>query len=276
MSADRPNFLPQKDTVATSREQILLINNQRFESGLGNNHLVFPPIPESLTSEVIRNLPEYNMGVVIFPDLRGIITPENLKTRTIPDFLDHIESQLPGLRHYESLTDTQKKDFSVGRNAGEGYWQSIKKRRVSFPDLSGGCFLMETIPKPTYNEHYPPSKITDILGLKDRFNITWEDINRAMNKKKEDILSVLKLHQGELLLPEVMEWVLSTYIFEDLAKTNTYEWTNTKYNRFNIYGESDRAVIGNSNDGGAANISWLNSGRWRSYLGFRLLVKLAA
>jgi len=229
------------------------------------------PLPASVTPEVRRNLERMGMELRFIPNL-DLGTLDDLKRKGQEQFIDDLQRKYPNWRRYETLSDSEREDHSVTRNLEQWFWELAKEDRMDFPTMPGNWVAVETMPKPSWGEHYAPSRLTEKLGFEDRFNVTWNDANEAMNRSKRDILSEAGLRSGDVRMLNAVEWNLLANR-EGWGQTNTYEWTNTEAR---AAGDSLRVVVGYSDGGGAAYADWGSPGY--SYddgsLGFRVAVVL--
>ena len=186
------------------------------------------PIPDSVTPEVREKLKDLGMELRFIPDL-DLDTVEEIKKIGVDEYLKSLQRRYPNWHKYETLSDSQKSDHSIPRNIEEWYWNLVKDGKVSFPKLSGKWIAVETILKPQYGEKYGSSKITDELGLEDRFNVSWNDASKRISEAEGNILSAagLPIIGEQVRMLEAVEWNLLANR-EGWGKTNTYEWTNTE------------------------------------------------
>ena len=229
------------------------------------------PIPDSVTPEVREKLKDLGMELRFIPDL-DLDTVEEIKKIGVDEYLKSLQRRYPNWHKYETLSDSQKSDHSIPRNIEEWYWNLVKDGKVSFPKLSGKWIAVETILKPQYGEKYGSSKITDELGLEDRFNVSWNDASKRISEAEGNILSAagLPIIGEQVRMLEAVEWNLLANR-EGWGKTNTYEWTNTEYRGD---GDSHRILGGGSVSGGAANANWGRPELSNDLVGFRLAVVL--
>jgi hypothetical protein len=132
---------------------------------------------------------------------------------------------------------------------------------------------VETMPKPSMGETYKKTSVSEKMGLTDRFSVSWNDAQTAIQKAKRSILSEAGLPEdSDVRMPEALEWNLLANR-EGWGKSDTYEWTNTELRGS---GESYRVGVGGADRGGAAGASWGHPGRSNDRLGFRLAVVLGS
>ncbi len=118
---------------------------------------------------------------------------------------------------------------------------------------------------------YPHSPLTNRLGFSDRFNVSGDDVNRAIEDRKQSILSEIGLSgQADIRLLEALEWNLLANR-EGWGKTNSSEWTNTRYPRRLLH-----LTIGDFESGGAAYVSGKISNYSFASIGFRVAVEIGS
>lgn len=255
---ERQRAVPE---VATSEQNA-------WREVLGKNVEV-PPLPAVITPEVKKSLERLGFELRYIPKL-DIDTVDDLKRKGEEKFLDDLQIRYPNWRRYESLSDTEREDHSVTRNLEQWFWELAKEDRMDFPSMPGNWVAVETMPKPSYGEHYAPSGVGDKLGFEDRFSVTWNDANEAIQRQKRDILSEAGLPSGDVRMLNAVEWNLLANR-EGWGQTNTYEWTNTEARGG---GDSYRVIVGHSDRGGAANARWRSPGDSYERIGFRVAVVL--
>ncbi len=244
-------------------------DKENWERILGSNVEV-KPYPKFITHEIISNLERLGMEIMYVPGL-NIGTLADLKKMGEERFLKELEKKYPKWRRYESLSDAERSDHGIHRNLEKSYWEKVKNGEVGFPKFSGTWMAVEKIPKPPYGTPYDESEITKLLGLTDRFNITWNNVESAIKERKGKILSEAGLPTDkEVRQLNVEEYNLLANWYK-WGETNTYEWTNTEYRGPD---EQRRLVAGGSGRGGAASVRWHNPGHSSGRIGFRLAVVL--
>jgi len=248
---DRDTTSPAESKTIVSPET--LKNEQEAWKKVLGVEVEVPPLPDSVTPEVREKLKELGMELRFIPNV-SLDTIAEIKKSGVDEYLKNLQRRYPNWHKYETLTDSQKGDHSIPRNLNEWYWNLVKDEKVSFPQLSGKWMAVETMPKPKYGDKYSPSTITDELGLEDRFNVTWNDANKAINTAEGNILFAagLSVIGVQVRMLEAIEWNLLANR-EGWGKTDTYEWTNTEYS---VDGASCRVVVGDSDGGGAARARW--------------------
>jgi len=238
---------------------------------LGTNVEV-PPLPAVVTPEVKRNLERLGFELRYIPKL-DIDTLDDLKRKGEDKFLDDLQRRYPNWRRYKTLNDNQRKDYKVTRNLDEWFWGLAKEGRMEFPKLPGTWVAVETMPKPSYGDTYAKTPVGEVLGLDDRFNVSWNDANKAIQDHKRELLTQAGLPAStSVRMLEAVEWNLLANR-EGWGATDTYEWTNTETRGD---GGSGRVVVGGSDVGGAARANRRAPGDSRGYLGFRLAVVLGS
>ncbi len=266
---DRETTSPTESKTIVSPET--LKNEQEAWKKVLGVDVEVSPLPDSVTPEVREKLKNLGMELRFIPDV-NLGTLADIKRDGVDEYLKNRQRLYPNWHKYETLTDSQKEDHSIGRNLEEWYWNLVKDEKVPFPQLPGKWIAVETMPKPKYGDKYSSSQITDELGLEDRFNVTWNDANKAINEAEGNILAAagLPIIGEQVRMLEAIEWNLLANR-EGWGKTNTYEWTNTE---LRDGGVSDRVIVGYSDSGGAAYAIWYRPGRSYDRLGFRLAVVL--
>ena len=228
------------------------------------------PLPAAVTPEVTRNLERLGFELRFIPRL-DIGAVDDLKIKGEERYLDELQKRYPGWRRYESLSDTERGDHLVGRNLEEWYWGKVKNGDIGFPQVPGVWVAVETMPKPPYGGSYEKTPVTDRLGLSDRFSVSWNDAQAAIQKAKRGILSEAGLPSSlDVRMLETLEWNLLANR-EGWGATNTYEWTNTEEREAD---ESSRVIVGVAAYGGAANVFWYHPDDSSGYVGFRVAVVL--
>lgn len=229
-------------------------------------------LPSMVTPEVRKNLERLGFELRFIPKL-DIGTIDDLKKKGEERYLDELQERYPGWRRYGSLNGSERRDHSVGRNLDEWYWGLVKTENIDFPRLPGVWVAVETMPKPYDREFYEKTPVTDRLGLSDRFDVSWDDAQAAIQKVKREILSEAGLPSDlDVRMLEVYEWNLLANR-EGWGKTKSYEWTNTEYIES---GFSVRIGVGYSGGGGAAFVNWENPRYGRDDFGFRLAIVLGS
>lgn len=236
---------------------------------LGTNVEV-PPLPAVVTPEVKRNLERLGFELRYIPKL-DIDTLDDLKRKGEDKFLDDLQRRYPNWRRYETLSDTEREDHAVTRNLEQWFWGLAKEGRMDFPTMPGRWIAVETMPKPSYGDTYAKTPVGEGLGFEDRFNVSWDDANQAIQTHKRDLLTEAGLPVStDVRMLEAVEWNLLANR-EGWGSTNTYEWTNTEA-RFG--GAPGRVLVGYSGFGGAAYAEWLHPSSSNDLVGFRVVVVL--
>jgi len=271
--SQRRGFERGTTTLTEARQETpeaLMPEGDAWRKVLGEN-VEIAPLPSVVTPEVRRNLERLGFELRFIPKL-DIGTVDDLKKKGVVRHLDELQERYPGWRRYESLSDTERGDHSVGRNLEDRYWRQVKDGDIDHPQLPGVWVAVESMPKPSYGKSYKKTPVSDKMGLSDRFNVSWSDAQAAIQKAKRGILSEAGLPSSlDVRMLETLEWNLLANR-EGWGATNTYEWTNTEYRRD---GESCRVLAGHSVSGGAANVGWARPGGSFVNIGFRLAVVLS-
>ena len=238
---------------------------------LGKNVEV-PPLPAVITPEVKKSLERLGFELRYIPKL-DIDTLDDLKRKGEEKFLDDLQSRYPNWRRYESLNDSQRKDPKVTKNLEEWFWGLAKDGNMEFPKLPGTWVAVETMKKPAYGESYDKTPVGGVLGLDDRFNVSWNDADKAIQAHKRELLTQAGLPAStSVRMLEAVEWNLLANR-EGWGATDTYEWTNTETRGG---GDSGRVLVGKSDFGGAARAGRYGPGDSYGDLGFRLAVVLGS
>ncbi len=230
-----------------------------------------PPLPAVVTAEVKRNLERLGFELRYIPKL-DIDTLDDLKRKGEDIFLDELERRYPHWRRYETLSSGEIEDHGIRRNLEEWFWGLVKDGNIGFPQLPGRWIAVEMMPKPSsYDRHYAKTPVSKRLELEDRFNVSWDDANQAIQTHKRDLLTEAGLPASmDVRMLEAVEWNLLANR-EFWGSTDTAEWTNTEASGD---GGFRRVVVGSSDSGGAANAYWLNPMHSIDVVGFRIAVIL--
>ena len=248
-------------------EKIIALEKEAWQKVLGREFEI-KPLPQFVTPEVRRNLEKFGFALRFIPSLD--LDLESLKENNIDEYLQKLKKSYPNWRPYESLTVNQEENHRVVRNLRRWYWERVETREVSLPNLFGFWLAVETIKKPGQWNEYHRSLVTDRLGSNgDRFNISWNDLQEMINKVKYNLLLDLGLPtQVDLRLLDVLEWNLLANR-EGWGKTDTFEWTNTKFRD-----DESHLIIGDSDSGGAAYVDNSSSDDDSDCVGFRVAIVL--
>lgn len=270
----RRGFKRKTTTPAETRQQTpeaFRSENEAWRKVLGKD-VEITPLPSAVTPEVRKSLERLGLELRFIPKV-DIGTAHGLKKKGVKRYLKELQARCPGWKRYESLNDTERNDHSIGRNLEEWYWVHTKDGDIDFPRLPGVWVAVETMPKPPHGDSYEKTAMADRLGLSDRFNVTWNDAQTAIQKAKRTILSKAGLPSSlDMRMLETLEWNLLANR-EGWGATNTCEWTNTEFR--GAVG-SFRIVAGRSNLGGAADVDCGLPGRQFNGVGFRLAVILGS
>jgi hypothetical protein len=230
-------------------------------------------LPVSVTPEVRRNLEKLGFDLRYVPSLQ-LGTVGDIRRRGVKYYLEDLQSEYPKWKPFESLSDREMRDHSVPRNLKRFFWEQVDNRSIDMPVLPGQWMAVETVEKPEYKTKYPRTPFAEKLGfIDDRFNVLWDTAKSAIDRQKSGILSEIGLARGEdIRFLEAIEWNLLGNR-EGWGKTNTYEWTNTKYHGS---GYPQRLIVGNSDDGGASCVPWLWADLRRDCIGFRAAIVLGS
>jgi MoxR-like ATPase len=273
--SQRRGFERGARTLAEARQptlEALTLEHAAWLKILGKD-VEITPLPAEVTPEVTRNLEGLGFELRFIPRL-DIGAIDDLKRKGEERYLDELQNRYPGWRRYESLSDTEREDHLVGRNLEEWYWRQVKDGSIDFPQVPGVWVAVETMPKPPYGGSYEKTPVTDRLGLSDRFSVSWNDAQAAIQKAKRGLLSEAGLPGSlDVRMLETLEWNLLANR-EGWGATDTYEWTNTEWHVRREAGGSRRVLVGYSGLGGAANVVCGRPDYSDDYVGFRVAVVL--
>lgn len=226
------------------------------------------PLPDYLTPEVQTNLERFGFDLRYIPRLE-LGTIDDIRRRGVDQYLKKLERNYPTWKPFEGLSDREKHDHSVPRNLEQRFWEGVKDGFFDFPALPGQWMAVETVEKPAYRRKYARTPFTDLLGIDDRFDVSWNYPKTAIDREKSEILSKIGLARGaDLRFLEILEWNLIGNR-EGWGQTNTYELTNT--GKGEPLGPS-RLIVGNSDYGGVAGFSWDIPDHSLGRVGFRAAV----
>lgn len=226
------------------------------------------PLPDYITDEVKENLEKLGMELRFIPDLG--LSQKDLKDKGAEEYLKELAKKYPNWKPKEDLSDSEIKDWTKPRNLEQWFWGEVTDDNINFPSLPGQWVAVETIPKPSWHDKYDDSPVTDLLGFSERFNTSWNDIDKAIKGNQAKILGKagLTTKNATVRLLEPLEWNLLANR-EGWGETDTYEWTNAEYRGD---GGSDRVVVGYSDGGGAGDADWRGPAFSGDDLGFRVAV----
>lgn len=146
--------------------------------------------------------------------------------------------------------------------------------------LPGRFVAIETIAKPNWDDPngYPDDKLGQVLGLKSRFGVSWDELYG-----KDGILAkaaqVLGFPSEQVRSPYAEEYNFVGNMFNylrnkfneplpDLGSTNSWEWCE------NVYGSNSRLIGGGRERGGLAGVHCRWRGTHDGNVAFRVLVVL--
>ena len=160
----------------------------------------------------------------------------------------------------------------------------LDRGQVKHRTLSGCWVAMETIVKPDWDDpdSYPKGygngedPLAQILDLKTRFKVSWDDLHQTHLPKVAKLISV---RRQSVRSPSGEEWNLIANVFNDLrdtrgtdlpdlGSTRSWEWSE------NSCGPKVRLVVGCSGYGGLAGVTSFKAGLSCADCGFRVLVVL--
>jgi hypothetical protein len=237
-------------------------------------HVEVKPLPDSVTPEVRSNLERMGFGLRYVPalDLGNIAY---LRERGVNKYLAELQQKYPKWKPFEGLSDRERADHTVPRNLEKWYWEHVNDGKVAFPVLPGQWMAVETLEKPVYGRKYSITPFAEKLGFRDnRFNLSWNDAKHAIDlQKHRGILSEIGLTRAaDSRFLEILEWNLIGNR-EGWGKTDTYEWTNTKYRES---GDLYRLLVGDSSRGGTAFVSFDRPDNSNIDIGFRAAVVIGS
>lgn len=207
------------------------------------------PLPKFVDSRVVQTLEEMYLEPRFIPSLDlGEIDND------VRDYLKELHERYPEWKNTRKL-----------------YWELVKDKKFAFPALPGQWVAVEVEEKPELGGKYPRTPLAVELGFdKDRFNVSWNSIQDAIEREKQRILSDIGLppERTDLRLLEALEWNLLANR-EGWGKTRTWEWTNT---RFRGDGHMRVSVVGNSAHGGAGCMGTRSLVNSDNHIGFRPVI----
>lgn len=233
-------------------------------------------MPDSVTPEVRRNLERMGFGLRYVPTL-DLGSKSYLRERRVKGYLTELQRKYPEWKVFESLSDWEKRDYSVPKNLRRPYWERVRDGDIDFPVLPGQWLAVETVEKPAYGRKYARTPFAEKLGFgDDRFNVPWYDIHDTFQREKRVLSDIgLPIGSTDLRLLEALEWNLLGNR-EGWGKTNTSEWTNTENTEYSHVGSPARLIIGHSGGGGAAFMGQRYPGNSVEDVGFRAALVLGS
>ncbi len=256
-------------STATETSELGRRETEAWQRVLGTRVEV-KPLPESVTPEVRRNLERLGFDLRYVPKIE-LADRDAIRRKGVDQYLKDLQRQYPNWKPYESLGDREQSDHRIPRNLREWYWELVKDGKVDMPVLPGQWLAVETVDKPSYGNKYARTAFAEKLGFRDdRFNVSWNDANNAIERQKRAVLGEVGLtgRSADIRLLETPEWNLLGNR-EGWGATDTYEWTNTEYRES---GGPRRLVVGGSDYGGAANVYWAHPDYSYDNVGFRAAV----
>lgn len=207
------------------------------------------PLPRFVDSRVVQTLEEMHLEPRFIPSLDlGEIDND------VRDYLKELHERYPEWKNTRKL-----------------YWELVKDKKFACPALPGQWVAVEVEEKPELGGKYPRTPLAAELGFdKDRFNVSWNSIQDAIERERQRILSDIGLppERTDLRLLEALEWNLLANR-EGWGKTKTWEWTNT---RFRGDGHMRVSVVGNSDHGGAGCMGTRSPVNSDNHIGFRPVI----
>jgi hypothetical protein len=266
---ERPRELTDEPTSELGKRE-----QEAWQRLLGTR-IEVKPLPDSVTPEVRRNLERLGFNLLCYVPRLELGTVDNIRSRGVEKYLKNLQRVYPNWKHFESLSDREREDHSVPRNLEQWFWERVREGDIDFPVLPGQWMAVEKLEKPAYGRKYSITPFAERLGFRDdRFNVSWNDAKHAIDlQKHRGIPSEIGLTSGaDLRFLEVLEWNLIANR-EGWGKTDTYEWTNTKYRES---GYSYRLLGGDSSRGGAAFVSFDRPHNSNVEIGFRAAVVMGS
>lgn len=223
------------------------------------------PIPSSVTPEVRKRLEALGMDLVYIPglDMGSLV---DLQTMGVERFLDGLQERYPNWKPYESMDHKDQMNPAQPRNVDQLFWNSVRGNDIEFPELLGQWIAIEKMPKPLQREQYESTRLGEILDI-DRFDVSWDDIQGAIARKKDVILGEIGLENADVKLPEALEWNLLANRY-GWGATRTFERTSTESR--NPLGRPQHVIIGSSSNGGAGKTGLDDPDFRGMMIGFRL------
>jgi len=169
----------------------------------GTHFIIEVPPPPVLTAKQRQSLQKYAFRLFFVPPIRQDEYP--------PSFIPPV---------WEHFLDTEKIDFHP---------------------LSGRWVAVEVIPKPDYLDpyHYPNDKLSEDLGIKTRFGISWDRVNSARSFLLKTAL-LTGFPRRSVRLPTAEEWCFLSNLFHwlnahrdeklpNLWNSKGWEWVENSY-----------------------------------------------
>jgi hypothetical protein len=224
-----------------------------YRNRLGRGDLKFPVFPDYMTSEILDNAVKYGFEAHVSPNLSEHINKEKFNSMSVDKFADYMKSEFPWVCH------------------DEWFWTEVKDGKIEFPDFSGCWYLVETI-NDSANPY--PLDITKMLGLRDRFDLTWDNVKSVIDRKNKNILRKLKLlDKGKLVILDAIGLDLYSTLKGPFG--TMLDWTETRYASFVSDEKSGHLIFGSSyGNTGFSGFGWRNTEYSNANLGFHLAVAL--
>lgn len=265
-----PAIIPTVETkpiqVPIRLSGILGSEQDAWEKVLGTL-IEIEPFPSSVTPEVKNNLEAFGFKLMYLPRLE-LGSLAELKSREARFYLDELQKRYPNWKHYETMSEVEKKDQSVPRNLVERFWRGVENNEFMFPKL-GRWVAVENIPKPSQGEKYKITQLPSMLGFENRVGVSRVELSAAMDREKAGLITKMELKESDIRLPEPLEWNLMANR-EGWGATQTMELVNVTNN--------NTVWVGNSESGGAASF-WVGmapANTRNNSVGFRIVVVLSS
>jgi len=229
---------------------LIMVEQEAWKRVLGVNFTI-PPLPTEITQEVKQKLEEEGFTLVFLPSLD--LEPHQLEKESITQYLRRLTAKYP----------------NWSRNLRKWFWRKVKNGYINFPTLPHSWAAVETLPPPNKDEKYQKTAFDRRLGFDNRFNVSWYDVETAIEKAKSKFLLDMGLGLSNVRFLNVLEWNLLANR-EGWSGTDTYEWTNTEHRVSSAI--PSRLVAGCSAIGDTTFLHWLCRGR----VGFRITVEISS
>jgi hypothetical protein len=189
--------LPQNDKEL---RKIFNKENNEWKKTLGAD-VEIKSIPDYITPEILFNLKKMGMELRYIPNL-DINNLEILEQESVFQYLKKLQNKYPKWHNLDS-----------------NYWNMVSQKTIQFPKLPGQWIAVETFHQPK-DEYYSGYEINKIIGITQRRNNTWEEIDKSIKLNQNIILKAAGLSSGIVRLPEPIEWNLLD---------NREKWNKIKY-----------------------------------------------
>ena len=257
---------PTNPEPSTDWQDLVKAEEETWSQILGSTTEITLPVPREVTPEVKDRLEAEGFSLVFVPSLD--LSPDELKNKDTEAYLKDLAKQYPNWKPFEDLSDDEENDPKVTRNLEQFFWDQVKEGNVDMPTLPGRWLAVETLEKPNWNDTYETTPFSERLGFENRFSLSYDEVNEAIDRTKNDFSTEVGLQEADVRFLDAMEWNLLANRF-GWGGSNSYEWTTTEYRGS---GGSRRLVVGYSGHGGAARVRWGRPGGRYGHIGFRVAV----